>query len=126
MRTNFVVQSAADLDCCDHRQKPPFPLRAADFDCVTRGGSRRRSRAPWFSVGIGWQSRGCFCPIPVARPPAARLLLSCLQRPGFGLARDASSWAVERWRTPCALSAQGRVGAAIAAEYRAGRRAGLG
>ena len=52
--------------------------------------------------------RGCMCPIPAARPPAARRLLSCLQYLGAWLARDTSSSALEPSWSPCALSAHSR------------------
>jgi hypothetical protein len=50
----------------------PGELRAPD-------GSPRRAR------------RGRFCPIPATRPPAERLLLSCLQHPGSRQAPGAQS-----------------------------------
>src|ERR1035441_8338996 len=52
---------------------------------------------------------GCwYCPQPAARPPSARLLLSCLQHPGAWLAAAAMNSGVERLRAPCAPSAQCR------------------
>jgi hypothetical protein len=52
------------------------------------------------------EGRGCLCPIPPARAPSAPLLLCCLQDSVAWLAPGASSFAVERSRSPCALPAQ--------------------
>jgi hypothetical protein len=70
--------------------------------------------------------RGCRCPIPAARAPAATLLLSCLQDSVAWLAPGASTSGVKRVRAPCALWAQwaihlsqvARVGLAPAAPRR--------
>jgi len=43
MRTNFVVQSAADLDCCDHRQNPPRPIGRES------AGLGQKHKKPWSS-----------------------------------------------------------------------------
>ena len=65
-----------------------------------------------------------------ARPPSARLLLSCLQHPGAWLAAAATNSGVKRPRAPCAPSARSAslaVGYEMPVEYQkqgaAGRRA---
>ena len=95
----------------EKRRSPsqPKPQRCEHLTPRLASSSTARSPRPAFVLRIDPVAplpRGCPASESGSATPAARVLLSCLQRPSAWLALGASSSALERSGASCSLSAQ--------------------
>ena len=110
--TSIYLQGIDTREIVDtiHHRRPPVILQAPACGVSERprGASDRRSRAPPAPDSRSRprrRERYACCPIPALTPPAAPLLLRCLQDSFAWLAPSASSSGVECSRLLCALPA---------------------